>query len=1314
MAGNHVPRGDIWLGDALRAIDLLTADGEAAEAIVACLGLAAGRPKAAQETMLPPRIRRTARPPREVETGGTAGAQRPPEKDILQEDAAETGGYRLPSTLEPMEILPEVEPAWLAETPPLHLDHRPETPRPPRPLLPRLRRRAILARALATRVEEGPPDLRRIVRLLAGGRSLRRLPRLPRRTLRHGVEVWVDGAPWLQPFLHDQLELLDYLRRLIPADRLHIADIDGGPYSALSEPPRQVLSPRATSQAPVLLLSDLGAGYRPQAQTPASPAVWRAFTAALRRSGREAVALIPFAPHRWPRVAGLAMLHWHERLNLGCVARARMSRPGASPGPISTEAAILELATVLSPAVRITPWLLREARLLLRQEPGTEADLYYSRLVQSPGSTALMLDPLVARRLRAGLAGSGRLDAALALVRQGRAGGVDGNGIEEALIELELRGTLDDSEAEQVLRPALKALAEPGETATAAATWAVHAWTRFSSEVRALPSARRLAYAAAGLVDTSAWLREPSGVQPALPAESAWLFAHHGLPTVDLSVELRRYPDGSTNLVIQPALPATNALHRIELARTEPLWLQVSGGRDDDAQTVRIAPDEANQIDVADVSERYPLVLQALGGEAYRLSGIANLVDALRLSVLPSADNHPYSAVILDQRSAIVFSPRLSPPAAGEWLSFRDPADGPPVRVRVLGPLDERRERAVVAELADGWGGARPLDLELCPEGLEERGPGSTHVLISLQPGDRLTERHLTYAGEGSYEGFDGFLEDEVPALLVSPGGHWRLVWNASPNWQPASGGPPPSVYLESDALESVRARAAEIVSGQWKGFLLAEPGREELAFRLWDELATRMGSGRIVHDHDGRILGFPETLRATIAASAAFILVGSRNPAEWMAPELVEALAAGKPLLWVPLDDLPADALPAWPEPPSAPSLRVAYLLAGTDIERIAGQIAQWKPGVHAEALSESVRVSLRGRFAKLIEKRVENALGLFQMDFSDGIRLSPAELPADGLPCLLFIHGEGADTLVSFGGLLETPDREVLRLRERYGDRIFAWQYRSITVGPIANAAALARRLSSRTRLHLVTHGAGGLLGELLCLGERVETAGQGAIDPAEMAYLAELPQAEPVHIQALEALSQLLGEHRGFRIERFVRVACPMAGTSVYGQGFESAAVIARFIPGLNSIWTQILGFDRLLSDPEASPGLTALTAGRNPQPLLTSRIATHSALTVVAGVAQPEGLLQKIGHFAAGLAVGDAASKGDLVVPLASAFGGLERVNGVDYLVETGPSVNHFNLFQNPRIRRAVVDALLSANRPAEGFQHAATLAELQKR
>ena len=89
-----------------------------------------------------------------------------------------------------------------------------------------------------------------------------------------------------------------------------------------------------------------------------------------------------------------------------------------------------------------------------------------------------------------------------------------------------------------------------------------------------------------------------------------------------------------------------------------------------------------------------------------------------------------------------------------------------------------------------------------------------------------------------------------------------------------------------------------------------------------------------------------------------------------------------------------------------------------------------------------------------------------------------------------LLFLHGTFSNTDGSFGELWESRQGYnapawLQRLFTPYCQQVFALEHHTLTVSPVQNALQVLRLLPPHTRLHVISHSRGGLVGELLCQG-------------------------------------------------------------------------------------------------------------------------------------------------------------------------------------------------------------------------------------
>lgn len=378
---------------------------------------------------------------------------------------------------------------------------------------------------------------------------------------------------------------------------------------------------------------------------------------------------------------------------------------------------------------------------------------------------------------------------------------------------------------------------------------------------------------------------------------------------------------------------------------------------------------------------------------------------------------------------------------------------------------------------------------------------------------------------------------------------------------------------------------------------------------------------------------------------------------------------------------------------------------------------------------------VDLKGKAAGALGEALEKKLlrgnepGLYRCSLGDAFALTAVPrdetLAATPEPILLFIHGTGSSCEGSFGKLWEKGDAQRaarLKLRESYGERVYAWEHRSLTQSPIQNALALAQQLPKGTPVHLVTHSRGGLVGELLCLVQRDPgtdplkpelldslfaadrtVAEQLGLQPLEVVAARARDEAYEADRQRLRDLLQQLDEKR-FTIARFVRVACPARGTTLASGRLDRWLSVLDLVSG-NGLFGDVADFlfavVKQRTDPRTLPGLEAMMPGSALTRLLhLPDLMTSADLTVISGDIEGEGLWGQIKLFAVDWFYG---ADHDLVVNTGSMYGGLRRPEkGARFQRDKGEQVCHFNYFANDKSVRWLVAGLTRAEGADGGF------------
>jgi CHAT domain-containing protein/pimeloyl-ACP methyl ester carboxylesterase len=350
-------------------------------------------------------------------------------------------------------------------------------------------------------------------------------------------------------------------------------------------------------------------------------------------------------------------------------------------------------------------------------------------------------------------------------------------------------------------------------------------------------------------------------------------------------------------------------------------------------------------------------------------------------------------------------------------------------------------------------------------------------------------------------------------------------------------------------------------------------------------------------------------------------------------------------------------------------------------------------------------------------IESNLPNRPGLYHwrsetIEAADLRRTGDPRLAeaAESGPLLVFVHGTGSSTAGSFRDLRATgTGAQWQALTAPFADRVYGFEHRTFSESPIDNALALAQTLPKGAHLGLVTHSRGGLVGDLLCLGGLDDeligvyrTARQVAIDAQGDADQRALQEAVVTEeLDKLRRLRDLLAE-RDFRIERYVRVACPAGGTRLLSDNLEV------FLSGLLSLTSAVIGtvagpaaspvlsaFKRVVLEiadkrlePQLVPGIEAMLP-ESPLGMLLARAPRKQGVTmaVIAGDIEGQRLLKRVAVMFTDWMFFDRVDN-DLVVDTDSMYAGLARTRGSHALFDQGPQVDHFSYFSNRRTREAL--------------------------
>lgn len=264
----------------------------------------------------------------------------------------------------------------------------------PEPLAPWSRLWPALHGVLQSNVPSSVPDVAKLVSKWGRGEVVERIPRLPRRVWADRVALWVDRHPRLVPFHFDQEQVYQRLRRSLGTEGLKVRVL--GPVaqaSVLSGGSDYAQGHRFDARQPVLVLGDLGA-YG----TIDDRSAWKRTGQRLRRSGVQAVALLPVPKAAWPQEHRhlWSRVSW-ERGRLANVVSAKDELPDFPRR--SAE----QLMPLLSPADFVHLGLMRAVRRLLpasETSAATEVEICRHPDVCAVDSTGLVLRREAATRYR--------------------------------------------------------------------------------------------------------------------------------------------------------------------------------------------------------------------------------------------------------------------------------------------------------------------------------------------------------------------------------------------------------------------------------------------------------------------------------------------------------------------------------------------------------------------------------------------------------------------------------------------------------------------------------------------------------------------------------------------------------------------------------------------------------------------------------------------------------------------------------------------------------------------------------------------------
>ncbi len=360
----------------------------------------------------------------------------------------------------------------------------------------------------------------------------------------------------------------------------------------------------------------------------------------------------------------------------------------------------------------------------------------------------------------------------------------------------------------------------------------------------------------------------------------------------------------------------------------------------------------------------------------------------------------------------------------------------------------------------------------------------------------------------------------------------------------------------------------------------------------------------------------------------------------------------------------------------------------------------------------------------ARVVENKLTFGPGLYRCGVDQfGLVEIPHKIPTNR-PILLFIHGTASSTESSFGDLWHGDHNALWHefATQTYGKHIYAFEHRTLTESPIDNAIQLLEALPQGTRIHLVTHSRGGLIGELLSRGQIPEgelPINEEMLELYEPETDATEEQREAIRQQreALVVLNDLLRNKR-IKIERYVRVACPARGTTLASRRLDlyfsvilntlSLIPVLLTSPTYQLIKSFLLAVAKQRTQPEDLPGLEAMMpTSRLIQIINWPRPPSAADLSVIAGDIEVGGLFNSLAVIATNLFY---LEKHDLVVNTEAMVSDAPRENGIRLSFHQGPEVCHFNYFNNLDSVQKIISGLKRADDSEGGFETVSPVAK----
>ena len=340
-----------------------------------------------------------------------------------------------------------------------------------------------------------------------------------------------------------------------------------------------------------------------------------------------------------------------------------------------------------------------------------------------------------------------------------------------------------------------------------------------------------------------------------------------------------------------------------------------------------------------------------------------------------------------------------------------------------------------------------------------------------------------------------------------------------------------------------------------------------------------------------------------------------------------------------------------------------------------------------------------------KLENKQLAHGQGLMQLTGDFNLVKVKTDAIDNKTPVLLFIHGTNSSTHGSFEEIKGSSLWKYIT--ENYKEQnMLAFQHRTLTESPLQNAKELIKALPDNCIIHLITHSRGGLVGEILGRYSDGNTIGFSADETAMLE-----DEGRTTDLECIKELRQIV-QGKNFSVKKFIRVACPAAGTTILSRRldhfFNISLNLLGTIPAL-AVSPVYQAMKKLLialvdqkNDVDVLPGLEAM---KPDSPFINiinnqaSSVSLDVPVVAISGNCKARLNLKALVIIASKLFY---LEDNDLVVNTQSMYNGSRRMSNLQYFFDEGTDVDHFHYFKNARTNEAIKLALSSEEESIPGF------------